>query len=40
MLDLERVKSLLNEPILIDLRNIYEPAKVVAAGFHYESVGR
>ena len=40
MLNLERVKSLLQEPILIDLRNIYEPAAMKAAGFLYLSVGR
>ena len=39
-LDLPRVKSLLNEPILIDLRNIYNPAEVVAQGFRYTSIGR
>ena len=40
MLDLARVKELLSEPILIDLRNIYEPEGMQAAGFHYVSVGR
>ena len=40
MLDLERVKSLLRKPILIDLRNIYEPDTLREAGFHYVSVGR
>jgi UDPglucose 6-dehydrogenase len=40
MLDLERMKRLLSEPVLIDLRNIYDPATVKAAGFRYVSVGR
>jgi UDPglucose 6-dehydrogenase len=40
MLDLERVRSLLNEPRLVDLRNIYDPATISAAGFQYWSVGR
>jgi UDPglucose 6-dehydrogenase len=40
MLDLERIKSLLQEPILIDLRNIYEPQAMKEAGFLYLSVGR
>ena len=40
MLDLDRVRSLLSEPILIDLRNIYEPDRMLAAGFRYVSVGR
>jgi UDPglucose 6-dehydrogenase len=39
-LDFERVKSLLKAPILVDLRNIYNPADMVAAGFHYSSIGR
>ena len=39
-LDLGRVKSLLRQPIVIDLRNIYQPAEMTAAGFAYHSVGR
>jgi UDPglucose 6-dehydrogenase len=39
-LDLARVKQLANAPVLIDLRNIYDPARVRAAGFTYASVGR
>lgn len=39
-LDLDRVKSLLSSPILVDLRNIYKPAQMAAAGFHYVSIGR
>jgi len=40
MLDLARVKSLLRQPVIVDLRNIYEPASVRAAGFRYSCVGR
>jgi len=40
MLDLERVKERLRDPVLFDLRNIYDPSKLRAAGFHYVSVGR
>jgi UDPglucose 6-dehydrogenase len=40
MLDLERVKSLLARPVLVDLRNIYDPATMRAAGFDYVCVGR
>jgi UDPglucose 6-dehydrogenase len=40
MLDLERIKERLNEPILFDLRNIYQPSTLRSAGFRYESVGR
>lgn len=39
-LDLNRAKSLLNEPILVDLRNIYPREAVEKAGFRYTSVGR
>jgi UDPglucose 6-dehydrogenase len=39
-LDLARVKRLLRGPILIDLRNIYEPGDMIAAGFAYTSIGR
>jgi UDPglucose 6-dehydrogenase len=39
-LDLQRLKQVMREPNLIDLRNIYEPEKVKAAGFRFVSVGR
>jgi UDPglucose 6-dehydrogenase len=39
-LDLDRVKSLVRAPVLVDLRNIYDPAEVRAQGFTYVSVGR
>ena len=39
-LDLERVKSLLTNPTMIDLRNIYSPGDMRAAGFSYTCVGR
>jgi UDPglucose 6-dehydrogenase len=39
-LDLERVKTLLKRPLLVDLRNIYRPEMMAAAGFRYVSVGR
>jgi UDPglucose 6-dehydrogenase len=39
-LDLDRVKSLLKSNIFIDLRNIYRPDEMRAAGFSYHSVGR
>ena len=39
-LDLDRVKSLLKTPTIIDLRNIYKPADMAEAGFHYFSIGR
>jgi UDPglucose 6-dehydrogenase len=39
-LDLDRLKSLLKRPILVDLRNIYRPADMAGLGFTYVSVGR
>jgi UDPglucose 6-dehydrogenase len=40
MLDLKRVKELLKAPVLIDLRNIYEPEEAKRHGFTYTCVGR
>jgi UDPglucose 6-dehydrogenase len=37
---LERAKSLLRTPLVIDLRNIYEPQQMIAAGLAYVSIGR
>jgi UDPglucose 6-dehydrogenase len=39
-LDLSRVKELVKAPILVDLRNIYNPAEMRAAGFTYLGIGR
>ncbi|PWC30929.1 UDP-glucose/GDP-mannose dehydrogenase family protein [Azospirillum sp. TSO22-1] len=39
-LDLKRVKALLKRPVMIDLRNVYSPADMAAAGFTYTSIGR
>jgi len=39
-LDLDRVQSLLEKPVLVDLRNIYKPEEMAAAGFQYTSIGR
>ena len=40
MLDLERVRVALRRPVMIDLRNVYEPDTLRKAGFEYSSVGR
>ncbi|MCH8889994.1 MAG: UDP-glucose/GDP-mannose dehydrogenase family protein [Myxococcales bacterium] len=40
MLDLARIKSLLRQPVIVDLRNIYEPGPMQEAGFRYFCVGR
>ncbi len=39
-LDLDRVRGLLKTPTIIDLRNVYKPAEMAAAGFFYFSIGR
>ena len=39
-LDLERIKSSMKAPVFVDLRNVYEPARMAALGFRYTSVGR
>jgi UDPglucose 6-dehydrogenase len=39
-LQLDRVKKLLKSPVVVDLRNVYSPADMKAAGFVYHSVGR
>ncbi|MEP1931521.1 MAG: UDP-glucose/GDP-mannose dehydrogenase family protein [Roseibium sp.] len=39
-LDLDRVKTLVNEPNVVDLRNIYKPNYMAEKGFNYTSIGR
>ena len=39
-LDLDRIKQIAKAPVLVDLRNVYDPAEVRAKGFAYSSVGR
>jgi UDPglucose 6-dehydrogenase len=39
-LDLARMKSLLKSPVVVDLRNVYAPADMRAAGFSYSCIGR
>ena len=39
-LDLDRVKTLVKDPVLVDLRNVYRPEEVRAKGFAYTSIGR
>ncbi|HVC53754.1 MAG TPA: UDP-glucose/GDP-mannose dehydrogenase family protein [Stellaceae bacterium] len=39
-LDLGRVRELLRAPLVIDLRNIYEPQEMAAVGLVYHSIGR
>ena len=39
-LDLARVREALNTPIVVDMRNIYDPAEMRELGFRYSCVGR
>lgn len=38
--DFRRIKSALRQPVVIDGRNLYDPAKMQALGFRYVSIGR
>jgi UDPglucose 6-dehydrogenase len=38
--DLKRIKSTLAHPIVVDGRNLYDPAKMQTLGFTYLSIGR
>ncbi len=39
-LDLDRIKLLLKQPVMVDLRNVYRPDDMKARGFRYSSIGR
>jgi UDPglucose 6-dehydrogenase len=39
-LDLKRIQSMMAQPVVVDLRNIYRPEEMAALGFKYSSVGR
>ncbi len=39
-LDLKRVKESMNNPVVVDLRNIYRPSDMKKRGFVYSSIGR
>jgi UDPglucose 6-dehydrogenase len=39
-LDLGRVRDMMSQPVLLDGRNLYEPAEMVRLGFRYLAVGR
>ncbi len=39
-LDFDRVKRLLRSPVVVDLRNVYDPLQMREAGFAYSCVGR
>ncbi len=39
-LNFDRIRKALRRPVLIDLRNVYDPQRMLAHGFAYTSVGR
>jgi len=39
-LDLEKLRSVMAQPIVLDGRNVFDPKKMAALGFVYKSVGR
>ena len=39
-LDLERLHRAMHYPVVIDGRNLFDPKKMAASGFHYYSIGR
>ena len=39
-LDLERIKTLMKQPVCFDGRNIYQPEKIRALGFQYAGMGQ
>ncbi len=39
-LDLQKLRSVMKQPIIIDGRNLFQPSQMAAAGLLYYSVGR
>lgn len=39
-LDLERLKTIMKQPVILDGRNIYDPNLMCSSGFHYRGLGR
>jgi UDPglucose 6-dehydrogenase len=39
-LDLGRIRNALRQPIFVDGRNVYDPARMLSLGFVYEGMGR
>jgi UDPglucose 6-dehydrogenase len=39
-LDIDRIKGLMRQPVMVDLRNVYRPDEMRARGFRYASIGR
>ena len=39
-LDLERLKTVMKQPVMVDLRNVYRPEDLHSRGFRYTGIGR
>ena len=39
-IDLEKIKTIMKTPNLIDCRNVYNPVEIKKLGFNYISIGR
>lgn len=39
-LDMERLRDAMNQPVMVDGRNMYDPARMKGLGFQYRGVGR
>jgi UDPglucose 6-dehydrogenase len=39
-LNFDRIRKALREPVIVDLRNVYDPQRMASLGFRYSSVGR
>ena len=39
-LDMERIARSMRQPVLLDARNIYDPARMKELGFRYRGIGR
>jgi UDPglucose 6-dehydrogenase len=39
-LDFDRLKTIMAQPVLVDLRNVYQPDEISRRGFVYEGIGR
>ena len=38
--DLDRLRAVMAAPVLLDLRNVYKPSEMAAAGFAYRGIGK
>ncbi len=39
-LDLDRLKAVMRQPVIVDLRNVYRPDEMIRGGWRYHSIGR